>query len=89
MTIVLPKYEMIEFSWEKECGARVVTAPKVYTANQLMVLFTMSSISIIAVLVFIYLRFKKRRSERERGKDVFLLLLWFCLFIIKQLNINV
>ena len=25
MSIVLPKYEMVEFSWEKECGARVVT----------------------------------------------------------------
>merc|ERR1712072_4844 len=68
MTIVLPKYEMIEFSWEKECGARVITAPKVYTANQLMVLFTMSSISVIAVLVFVFLRFKKRRSEKERAR---------------------
>jgi hypothetical protein len=29
MSIVLPKYEMVEFSWEKECGARIVTAPKV------------------------------------------------------------
>jgi hypothetical protein len=68
MSIVLPKYEMVEFSWEKECGARVVVAPKVYTANQLMVLFTMSSISVVAVLVFVYLRFKKRRTERERAR---------------------
>jgi len=68
MSIVLPKYEMVEFSWEKECGARIVTAPKVYTANQLMVLFTMSTLSIIAVLVFVYLRFKKRRSEKEKAR---------------------
>ena len=68
VTIVLPRYEMVEFSWEKECGAKIVVTEKVWTANQLMVLFSMSALAVVAVITFVYLRYKKRKAERERSR---------------------
>jgi len=68
MSIVLPKYEMVEFSWEKECGARVVTAPRTYTANQLLVLFCLSSLAVLCTIGLVWGRFRRRRAERERAR---------------------
>jgi len=69
LTIVLPKSQMVEWAWEKECGARIIAREgNVWTADQMLTLFSMSAVTIIGLIVFTWLRYKKQVTEKERAR---------------------
>jgi hypothetical protein len=69
VTIVLPRSQMVEWAWEKECGARIIAREgNVWTADQMLTLFSMSAVTIIGLIVFTWLRYKKQVTEKERAR---------------------
>jgi len=64
MTLALPQYKAIEFSWKKECVKLPPLTEEGFTANQLLLFFSLALAGVIGLSAFVYFQFIRSPKQQ-------------------------